>query len=133
MNVVNVTNEMEEERSEMKLSRCEGMVLESSIVLENLNDKLAHMELEKKEKIREIIEKFSSLFPDAPRKTNMVIHDVDVGEAEPIKQHPYRVNPRKREIMRKEVEYMSEHDLIEPSENPWSSPCILVPKPCHVY
>ncbi len=98
-------------------------------MLGNLNDKLGHMELEKKERIREIIERFSSLFPDAPKKTNVVVHDVDVGEAEPIKQHPYRVNPQKREIMRKEVEYMLEHDLIEPSESPWSSPCVLVPKP----
>ncbi len=61
------------------------MVLENSTVLENLNDKPGHMELEKKEEIRGIIEKSSSLFPDAPRKTNMVVHDVDVGEAEPIK------------------------------------------------
>ncbi|XP_063841016.1 uncharacterized protein LOC135089382 [Scylla paramamosain] len=129
VSVVNVTTEAEEKWSEVKLSRCEGMVLENSAVLGNLNDKLWHMELEKRERIREIIERFSSLFPDAPRKTNVVVHDVDVGEAEPIKQHPYRVNPQKREIMRKEVEYMLEHDLIEPSESPWSSPCVLVPKP----
>ncbi len=54
---------------------------------------------------------------------------VRIGEAEPIKQHPYRVNQRKREIMRKKVENMLKHDLIEPSESPWSTPCVLVPKP----
>ncbi len=47
---MNVTTEVEEEWSEMKLSRCEGMVLGNSAILENLNDKLEHMELEKKEK-----------------------------------------------------------------------------------
>ena len=46
------------------------------------------------------------------------MHDVDVGGAEPIKQHSYRVNPKKREIMRKEIDYMLENYLIEPSENP---------------
>ena len=69
-----------------------------------------------------------SLFPDAPRKTNVIMHDVDVGDAAPIKQHPYRVNPQKREIMRREVEYMLENGLIELSNSPWSS-CVLVPKP----
>ncbi len=53
----------------------------------------------------------------------MVVHDVDVGKAETINQHPYRVNPRKREIMRKEVKYILENDLFEPSENSWSSLC----------
>lgn len=42
----------------------------------------------------------------------------------PIKQHPYRVNPKKREAMRKEIDYMLKHDLIEPSNSPWSSPCV---------
>ncbi len=38
VNAVNVTTEAEEEWSEMKLNRCEGMVLENSAVLGNLND-----------------------------------------------------------------------------------------------
>lgn len=126
---VNATIEIEEKWAEEKLSKCEGMVLENSAVLGNLMSKIGPMELEKKKKIVEVIEKYKSLFPDAPRKTNVVVHDVDVGDAEPIKQHSYRVNPQKREIMRKEIEYMLENDLIEPSESPWSSPCVLVPKP----
>ena len=58
-----------------------------------------------------------------------MVHDVEVGGAEPIKQYPYCVKPKKREIMKKEIEYMLENDLIEPSDSPWSSPCVLVPKP----
>ncbi len=50
VNIVNVTTEVEEEWSEMKLSRCEGMMLENSPMLENLNDKLGHMEVKKKGK-----------------------------------------------------------------------------------
>ena len=126
---VNASVEIEEKWAEEKLSKCEGMVLENSAVLENIMSKIGHMELEKKEKLVEIIERYKSLFPDAPRKTNVVVHDVDVGDATPIKQHSYRVNPKKREIMKKEIEYMLENDLIEPSESPWSSPCVLVPKP----
>ncbi len=59
----------------------------------------------------------------------MLTHDIDVGESHPVKQHPYRVNPMKRDIMRSEVEYMLQHGLAVPSQSPWSSPCLLVPKP----
>ena len=31
--------------------------------------------------------------------------------------------------MKQEVDYLLKHDLAEPSKSPWSSPCILVPKP----
>ena len=42
------------------------------------------------------MEKYKSLFPNATRETNVVVHDVEVGDAGPIIQHPYRVNPKKK-------------------------------------
>ncbi|CAC5376644.1 unnamed protein product [Mytilus coruscus] len=65
---------------------------------------------------------------DVPNKTTAVCHDVDVGDASPIKQHPYRLNPLKLEFMRQEIKYMLDNDIIEPSNSEWSSPCLLVPK-----
>ena len=35
--------------------------------------------------------------------------------------------------MRKEIQYMLENDIIEPSNSEWISPCILVPKPGGTY
>ena len=53
-----------------------------------------------------------------------------MGNNEPIKPHPYRVNSLKREHLNKEIEYnMLEKNIIEPSKSGWSSQCILVPKP----
>lgn len=46
----------------------------------------------------------------------------------PIKQAPYRLNPKKRELLSKEVDLL-ENNLAEPSNSEWASPCILVPKP----
>ena len=46
-----------------------------------------------------------------------------------MKQHPYRMNPVKQEILREEVQYLLDNDFIEPRQSEWSSPCILVPKP----
>ena len=72
---------------------------------------------------------FKKVFGDTPSCTTCCYHDVDVGTSPSIKQHPYRTNPIKLEQMRKEIDYMLENHIIEPSNSDWSSPSILVPKP----
>ena len=76
VSVISATSDIEEEWAEAKLSRCEGMVLQNSEVLSNIRGKLGHMEGEEKDKVIELIGKYMSLFPDAPRKTSVVVHDV---------------------------------------------------------
>lgn len=56
-----------------------------------------------------IKKKLSTLFSDVPMQTNVLVHDIDVGENLPIKQFPFRVNPAKHEAMRAEVEYLLQH------------------------
>ena len=68
-----------------------------------------------------------------PSRTDTIIHDVDVGDAQPIKQHPYRLNPQKEEYLKNEVQYLLDNDFIEPSQSNWSSLCLLVPKPDQSY
>ena len=76
----------------------------------------------------EVITQYREVFPDVQSKTNLIEHDFDVGDSGPIKQHPYRVSPMKKELIDKEVQYMLKNDIIEESQSNWSSPCILVPK-----
>ena len=76
-----------------------------------------------------MIKEYKHLFPNIPTRTNKIFHDVDVGDAIPVKQYPYRMNPFKKEYLQKEIEYLLENDFIEPSNSSWSSPCVLVPKP----
>ncbi|KAL1274401.1 hypothetical protein QQF64_027215 [Cirrhinus molitorella] len=64
----------------------------------------------------------------AAYKEDVLQHDIDVGNAAPIKQNAYRVNIAKRAVMNDEVEYLLEHGLAKHSCSPWSSPCLLVPK-----
>lgn len=59
----------------------------------------------------------------------MIEHDVDVGDARPIAQRFYRVNPEKRKILDSAVDYMLENGFAVPSTSSWSSPCLLVSKP----
>lgn len=73
-----------------------------------------------------LIQSFPSLFPDLPTRTTVIEQGIDVDLAQPIKQHDSRVSPMKREVLRKEVEYLLSNDLAESSYNSWSSPCVLV-------
>ena len=66
-------------------------------------------------------------------RTDKIYHDVDVGDATPVKQHPYRLNPAKQKYLHEEIKYLLENDFIEPSKSNWNSPCILVPKPDGTY
>lgn len=75
-----------------------------------------------------LFNQFKDLFPDVPRQTHAIVHNIDVGSSNPIKQHPYRTNPQKRILLQSEVEFMQQNGIAEASSSPWSSPCLLVPK-----
>ncbi|TNV71127.1 hypothetical protein FGO68_gene3111 [Halteria grandinella] len=110
-----------------------GVKLRNSDVLANLDKKLCHLSEKERNELKDLILEFKHLFPDTPGKTDAIYHDVDVGDAPPVKQHPYRVNPLKEEHLKKEIQYMLDNDIIEPSKSEWSSPCVLVPKPDKTY
>ena len=103
------------------------VLLCNSDVLHNLEKKLCHLSSEREEMIK-VITEFTEIFSNVPGRAKGVPHNVDVGNAEPIKQNPYHVNPRKLEFLRKEVDYMLEQGITESSQSNWSSPCLLVPK-----
>ena len=103
--------------------------LTNSKMLLNLSSLLSHLEQEHASSIVSLVADFKCLFGDVPTCTTVLEHDIDVAGAVPIKQHPYRVNHVKRSVMKQEVAYLLENGLARPSSSPWSSPCILVPKP----
>ena len=123
-------NKQETDMSESDLnSRLSTARLQNSDILQNLDSKLAHLQPSQRQDVKELIQEYKHLFGDVPTRTNIIYHDVDVGDAKPIKQHPYRLNPSKAKYLHEEVKYLLDNDLIEPSKSNWSSPCILVPKP----
>ncbi len=52
-----------------------------------------------------------------------------MGDVPPIATRPYRIPEAQKEVMRDCVEEMLKHNVIEPSNSPWCSPVLLVPKP----
>ena len=115
--------------SEVRLGNDQQPIkLQNSHILNDLGTKLSHLPSVQRKDLAEVINQYREVFPDVSNKTNLIEHDVDVGDSAPIKQHPYRVSPKKRELLDKEVQYMLKNDIIEESQINWSSPCILVPK-----
>ena len=56
-------------------------------------------------------------------------HAIDTGNAEPIRQYPYKTSWKERKIIQEYVDKMLEQDIIEPCDSPWSSPVVLAKKP----
>ncbi|KAK4307306.1 hypothetical protein Pmani_020910 [Petrolisthes manimaculis] len=106
------------------------MKLQNSDILANPQVKLQHLTPDQREEMVCLLMEFLQLFGDAPLQCPLVEHDVElISSARPIKQHPYRVSPWKREALRKEVQFLMDHGLMEKSDSAWASPCLLVDKP----
>ena len=124
-----VAEKEEDTESEVRLENDQQPIkIQNSQILNDLGTKLSHLPSVQRKELAEVITQYREVFPDVPSKTNLIEHDVDVGDSAPIKQHPYRVSPMKKELLDKEVQYMLKNDIIEESQSNWSSPCILVPK-----
>ena len=124
-----VAEKEEDTESEVRLENDHQPIkLQNSQILNDLGTKLSHLPSVQRKELAEVITQYREVFPNVPSKTNLIEHDVDVGDSAPIKQHPYRVSPMKKQLLDKEVQYMLENDIIEESQSNWSSPCILVPK-----
>ena len=118
----------EDTESEVRLRNDQQPIkLQNAQILNNIGTKLSHLPSVQRKQLAEIINQYREEFPNVPNEINLIEHDVDVRDSAPIKQHPYRVSPIKKELD-KEVQYMLKNAIIEESESNWSSPCILVPK-----
>ena len=101
----------------------------TNAVLRNLDSKLSHLSESQRQDLEKHLLKFQHLFPDVPTRTDQIYYDADVGNADPSKLHPYRLNSSKQKYLKDEIKYLVENDFIEPSNSIWNSPFILVPKP----
>ena len=61
-------------------------------------------------------------------RTHLVKHDIETGNAPPIKMGPRRQGPFLRKIVNEEVRKMLADGIIQPSSSPWSSPVVLSKK-----
>lgn len=102
--------------------------LNNSEYLLHLDSQLGYLPKTVQTDLMELFNSHLSLFSDTPSCTNMIEHDIDVGEAKLIKQHFQRMPMGKRKRMEKEVEYMLKNGIAEPACSSWASPCLLADK-----
>ena len=70
------------------------------------------------------------LDPNLPPKIAIgVEHVITLSDPTPIKQAAYRQTPKKQKMIDDNVELLLVKDVIEPTDSPWSSPVVMVPKP----
>ena len=85
--------------------------LSNSEILDDLETKLNHVPQDKRIPLIKFLLKYKSVFPDVPNRTNVLMHDVDIGNARLIKQHPYQVNPIKLKTLRQEIHVRQRYTL----------------------
>ena len=101
----------EDTESEVMLGNDQKPIkLQNSQILNDLGTKLSHLPSVQRKELAEVITQYREVFSDVPSKTNLIEHDVDVGDSATMKQHPYRVSPMKKELFDKEVQYMLKND-----------------------
>ena len=61
---------------------------------------LDHLYPEEHEQMKQLIVDYKHLFFDVPSKTDKKVHDVEVCDSKPVKQHPYLMNPVKKEFLK---------------------------------
>ena len=95
--------------------------------------KISHLDPVQRKELKQLIYEYEHLFPGIPTRTDNIYHDVNVKDLQPVKQHPYRMNPTKQTYLKDEIQYWPHNDYIEPIQSEWSSPCFFVPKPDGTY
>ena len=61
--------------------------------------------------------------------TNVLKMTIITGDAAPIYQKPHRMSRDQLRACREEIDAMLAEGIIEPSNSPWASPVVMVPKP----
>lgn len=102
---------------------CESEVL-SVVGIKNVND----LNEEQIGKLAEIKAEFEKMGQKGLGRTSLIIHKIDTGDCEPIKQRYYALSPFMQARMNEEVDKMLELGVISPSRSAWSSPVLMVKK-----
>ena len=91
-----------------------------------------HITPDQQSHLNRLLVKYQNTFSKSPYDlgyTSLVEYTIDlIPGTRPIKQRPYRLPLAKRQAVESEIQAMADRNLIEPTNSPWSSPVIIVPK-----
>lgn len=81
------------------------------------------------EKLDQVIGKFVVSNDDFLGCTNLILHTIDTGNAEPVVKRAYPVSPYIQKAIDLELDRMLKLDIIETSCSEWANPLVAVKKP----
>jgi hypothetical protein len=97
-----------------------------------LQGKLDHLNTEDRRHTEPVLQKFFNLFHDEEsnyfKSTNVIEHQIPIGDAQPIRRPQYGTPNALREKMQRQVQNRLDKGIIRESKSPWSAPAILIPK-----
>ncbi|KAJ1130785.1 hypothetical protein NDU88_009132 [Pleurodeles waltl] len=125
MTMLMVTDEGKEEEGEPLPDLLSSKEKDGSVEGVVLSPKLTDQQ---QQDCKQVLGQFASLFSLTPGLTNWCVHDVDTGDSLPVKNKLYRLSDQVKANIKAEVAKMLDLKVIEPSDSPWSSPVVLVPK-----
>ena len=86
-------------------------------------------------KVTQLLHEYQDLFPTKFSEMKGILGDIGVikiplkPDAKPVKQRPYRLNPKYKEKVRLELDKMLAAGIIEPvEESKWVSPMVVQEK-----
>ena len=82
VNIVNSVpheqNQMDSEDFNLEKSDPSSSKLQNSDILQNLDQKLSHLDSDKRLELKQLVLEYEHLFPDIPSRTDKIYHDVDI-------------------------------------------------------
>jgi len=60
--------------------------------------------------------------------TDVLYYAIDTGDENPIRKRSYKQSSERMKEMKRQVEEMVKAGIVEESDSPWSSPCLLIKK-----
>ena len=81
-----------------------------------------------REQLQNLLDHFQDVLSNEPGKTTIAEHNIETGNANPVRLQPYRLPHAYRETVRKDLQDMEENGIIEPSSSEWAAPIVLVKK-----
>ncbi|GFU21153.1 retrovirus-related Pol polyprotein from transposon 297 [Trichonephila clavipes] len=70
-----------------------------------------------------------SIFEVGGKATPFIEHSINTENNPPISVPPYRMNPARKELLKKELDSLLQQGIIVECESPYASPVVLIPKP----
>ncbi|GBN40850.1 Retrovirus-related Pol polyprotein from transposon 297 [Araneus ventricosus] len=84
---------------------------------------------EQREKMSYLLEKFDRVFNPGGNPTPYVEHHINTEKHPPVSVPPYKMSHMKKELLRKDIKYLLEKDVIEECESAYGALVVLIPKP----